>query len=71
MRHVLAPTREGPEDREGEGGWIIAAAETVINRLSFERFNRTAEKRFKNGTAEKTWELSRTKTGPFKASKIL
>jgi len=29
MRHVLAPIREEPEDREGE--WIIAAAETVIN----------------------------------------
>ena len=30
MRHVLAPIREEPEDREEEGGWIIAA-ETVID----------------------------------------
>jgi hypothetical protein len=43
MRHVLAPIREEPEDREGE--WIIAAAETVINPVSFKQFNQTAEKR--------------------------
>jgi len=71
MRHVLAPIRGEPEDREGEGEWIIAVAEPVINRISFKQFNQTAEKRFKNGTAEKTWKLSRTKTEPFKAPKIL
>jgi len=29
MRHVLAPTGEDPEGREGE--WIIVAAGTVID----------------------------------------
>jgi hypothetical protein len=37
MRHVLAPIREEPEDREGEDEWIIAAAEPVINSDSVER----------------------------------
>ena len=45
MRHVLAPIREEPEDREGEAEWIIAAAGTVINPVSFKRFNQIAEKR--------------------------
>jgi hypothetical protein len=71
MRHVLAPIREEPEDREGEGEWIIAVAETVINSFSFKQFNQIAEKRLTNGTAEKTWESSWAKTEPFKASKIL
>ena len=31
MRHVLPPTKEKLEGREGE--WIIAAAETVINSV--------------------------------------
>jgi hypothetical protein len=35
MRHVPAPIREELEDREGEAGWIIAAAGTVINPVSF------------------------------------
>jgi hypothetical protein len=45
MRHVLAPIREEPEDREVEGGWIIAAAEAVINSVSFKQFHQIAEKR--------------------------
>jgi hypothetical protein len=45
MRHVLAPIREEPEDREDEDGWIIAAAETVINPVTFKQFNQIAEKR--------------------------
>lgn len=45
MRHVLAPIRGEPEDREGEGEWIIAVAETAINHISFKQFNQTAEKR--------------------------
>jgi hypothetical protein len=45
MRHVFAPIRGEPEDREGEGGWIIAAAETVINPVSFKQFNQILEKR--------------------------
>jgi len=45
MRHVLAPIREEPEDREGEGEWIIAAAGIVINPVSFKQFNQIAEKR--------------------------
>jgi hypothetical protein len=44
MRHVLGPIREEP-DREGEDEWIIAAAETVINSVSFKQFNQVAEKR--------------------------
>jgi hypothetical protein len=45
MRHVLGPIREEPEDREGEDEWIIAAAETVINSVSFKQFYQVAEKR--------------------------
>jgi hypothetical protein len=45
MRHVLAPIREEPEDRVGEGEWVIAATETVINPVSFKQFNQIAEKR--------------------------
>jgi len=45
MRHVLAPIREGPEDREDEGEWIIAAAGTVINSVFYKQFNQIAEKR--------------------------
>jgi len=45
MRHVLAPTKEEPEDREGEAEWIIAAAEAVINPDSFKQFNQILEKR--------------------------
>ena len=45
MRHVLAPIREEPEDREGEAEWITAAAETVINPVSFKQFNQSVEKR--------------------------
>jgi hypothetical protein len=46
MRHVLAPTKEEQEDREGEEvEWIIAAPEIVINPVSFKQFNQTAEKR--------------------------
>jgi hypothetical protein len=40
MRPVLAPVREEP----GEGGWIIVAAETVINPVCFKQLNQTAEK---------------------------
>jgi hypothetical protein len=71
MRHVLAPIREEPEDREGEGEWIIAVARTVINPVFFKQFNEIAEKRLTNGTAKKTWESSWAETEPFKASKIL
>jgi hypothetical protein len=41
MRPVPVPTREEP----GEAEWIIAAAETVINPVSFKQFNQIAEKR--------------------------
>jgi hypothetical protein len=54
------PTREEP----GEGGWIIAAADTVINPVF-------AEKRLTNGTAKKAREVPCFKTEPFKTSKIL
>jgi hypothetical protein len=67
MRHVLAPIREEPE----EGEWIITAAGTVINPVSFEQFNQIAEKSLTNGTAEKAWESSWAKTEPSKTSKIL
>jgi hypothetical protein len=60
MRPVPVPTREEP----GEGEWIIAATETVINSDS-------AEKSLTNDTAKKAWEVSGFKTEPFKASKIL
>jgi hypothetical protein len=60
MRPVLALTRE----ELGEGGWIIAAAETVINPVF-------AEKRLNNVTAKKTREVPCFKTELFEASKIL
>jgi hypothetical protein len=60
MRPVPVPTRE----ELGEGGWIIAAAETVINPV-FE------EKRLNNVTAKKTREIPCFKTELFEASKIL
>jgi hypothetical protein len=41
MRPVLVPIRE----ELGEGGWIIAAEDTVINPDSFKQFNQIAEKR--------------------------
>jgi hypothetical protein len=59
MRPVPVPTREG-----GEDGWIIAAAEAVINPDS-------AEKRLNNDTAQKTRKVSCFKTELFEASKIL
>jgi hypothetical protein len=62
MRHVLAPTGEDLEDREGE--WIIVATRTVIDSV-------LAEKRLTNDTAKKAWEVPCFKTEPFKASKIL
>jgi hypothetical protein len=71
MRHVLAPIREGLEGREDEAGWIIAAAGTVINPVSFKSQNQIAEERLTNDTAEKARESSWTKTEPFQASKIL
>jgi hypothetical protein len=60
MRPVPVPTRE----ELGEGGWIIAAAETVINSDS-------VEKRLNNVTAKKAWEVSCFETELFEASKIL
>ena len=64
MRHVLGPIREEPEDREGEDEWIIAAAGTVTNPV-------LAEKRLTHVAAKKAWTVPCSKTGPFKASKIL
>jgi hypothetical protein len=60
MRPVPVPTREELE----EGGWIIAAAETVIRSDS-------VETRLNNGAAKKTREVSCFKTEFFEASKIL
>jgi hypothetical protein len=60
MRLVPVPTGE----ELGEDGWIIAAAETVINPDY-------VETRSNNVTAEKAWESSWAETEPFKASKIL
>jgi hypothetical protein len=60
MRPVPVPTRE----ELGEGGWIIAAAETVINPVF-------AEKRLNNDTAKKAWAVPCFKTELFEASKIL
>jgi hypothetical protein len=60
MRPVPVLTREEP----GEVGWIIAAAETVINPVF-------AEKRLNNVTAKKTGEVPCFKTELFEASKIL
>jgi len=54
------PTRE----ELGEGGWIIAAAETVIN-------SDFAEKRLNDVPAKKTGEVPCFKTELFEASKIL
>ena len=53
------PTREG-----GEDGWIIAAAEVVINSDS-------VEKRLNNVPAQKTREVPCFKTELFEAFKIL
>jgi hypothetical protein len=60
MRPVPVPTRE----ELGEGGWIIAVKETVINPV-FE------EKRLNNITAKKTREVPCFKTELFEASKTL
>jgi hypothetical protein len=60
MRHVLVPNRE----ELGEGGWIIAAAGTVINSDS-------VEKRLNNVTAQKTREVPCFEAELFEASKIL
>jgi hypothetical protein len=60
MRPVPVPTRE----ELGEGEWIIAAAETVINPVF-------AEKRLNNVTAKKTREVPCFKTELFEASKIV
>jgi hypothetical protein len=62
MRHVLAPTGEDPEGKEGE--WIIAAAETVINPV-------LAEKGLTHVTAKKAWAIPCFKTELFEVSKIL
>ena len=53
------PTRE-----DGEDGWIIVAAETVINSDS-------VEKRLNDVTAKKTRKVPCFKTESFEASKIL
>jgi hypothetical protein len=71
MRHVLAPIREEPGEREDEGERIIAAAGTAIKPVFFKRVNQTAKKRLTNGTAEKAGESSGAKTEPFKTPKIL
>jgi hypothetical protein len=60
MRPVPVPTRE----ELGEGEWIIAAADTVINPVF-------AEKRLNNVTAKKTREVPCFKTELFEASKIV
>jgi hypothetical protein len=60
MRPVPVPTKE----ELGEGGWIIAVEETVINPVF-------AEKRLNNVTAEKTREVPCFKTELFEASKTL
>ncbi len=67
MRHVLAPMMGEPEDREGEGGWIIAAAGIVINS----DFADSAEKRLANDTTKKEWKVSCFKAEPFEACKAL
>jgi hypothetical protein len=67
MRPVPVPAREDL----GEGGWIIAAEGIVINPVSFKQFNQIPEKRLKNDTAEKAWEVLCFKTEPFKTPKIL
>jgi len=64
MRHVLEPTREEPEDREGEDEWIIAAAGIVIKPI-------IGEQRLNNVTAKKAWEVPCFKTELSEASKIL
>jgi hypothetical protein len=60
MRPVPVPTREEP----GEGEWIIAPTETVINPV-------IAEKRLNDVSAKKAWEIPCFKTELFEASKIL
>jgi hypothetical protein len=60
MRPVPVPNKE----ELGEGGWIIAPTETVINPVF-------AEKRLNNVTAEKTREVPCFKNELFEASKIL
>jgi hypothetical protein len=60
MRPVPVPTREEP----GEAGWIIAAAEAVINPFF-------SEKRLNNVPAKKTREVPCFKAELFEASKIL
>jgi hypothetical protein len=60
MRPVPDPTRE----ELGEGGWSIAAAETVINPVF-------AEKRLNNVTAKKTRKVPCLETELFEASQIL
>jgi hypothetical protein len=60
MRHALAPIREELE----EGGWIIAAAENVINPVF-------AKKRLNNVTTKKAWEVPCFETEFFEASKII
>jgi hypothetical protein len=60
MRPVPVPTRE----ELGEDGWIIAAAETVINSDS-------VEKRVNNVTAKKTPEVPCFETELFEASEIV
>jgi hypothetical protein len=60
MRPAPVPTRE----ELGEGEWIIAPTETVINPVF-------AEKRVNNVTAEKTREVPCFKNELFEASKIL
>ena len=47
------PTRE----ELGEGEWIIAAAETVINPVSFKQFNQIAEKRSTKWYSEEDVEI--------------
>jgi hypothetical protein len=60
MRPAPVPTGE----ELGEGGWIIAAAETVINSDS-------VETRLNNVPAKKTREVPWFKTEFFEASEIL
>jgi len=68
MRRVPARIREEPEDREGEGEWIIAAAETVINPVFFRQFNQIAEKRLTKWYSGEGVEIIVAETKPFKAS---
>jgi hypothetical protein len=45
MKHVLAPTREDQEDREGE--WIMVAVETVIDPVASQSLSRETGKGLK------------------------